>query len=56
VNDSLPPGAYVRGNPARPFVFEQRLTVLRHRLPELFQRVAALEKAVGAKPPAPEAP
>ena len=56
VNESLAPGAYVRGTPARPFVFEQRLTALRQRLPELFQRVATLEKAAGAKPPAPEAP
>jgi len=52
VNESLAPGAYVRGNPARPFVFEQRLTALRHRLPELFKRVSALETAVGG----PESP
>jgi UDP-3-O-[3-hydroxymyristoyl] glucosamine N-acyltransferase len=53
VNESLAPGAYVRGNPARPFVFEQRLTALRHRLPELFKRVSALESAAGTEPDAP---
>ena len=49
-------GILVRGTPARPYMFEQRLTALRQRLPELFKRVATLEKAAGAKPPAPEAP
>lgn len=49
INESLPAGAYVRGNPARPFMLEQRLTILRQRLPELFQRVRALETVAGLK-------
>jgi len=43
VNDDTPPGASVRGTPSRPYMFEQRLQVLRERLPELFKRVGALE-------------
>jgi len=43
VNDDTPPGSSVRGTPSRPYMFEQRLQVLRERLPELFKRVGALE-------------
>jgi UDP-3-O-[3-hydroxymyristoyl] glucosamine N-acyltransferase len=39
----LAPGATVRGSPSLPYMLEQRLTVLRNRLPELFRRVEALE-------------
>lgn len=39
-------GAFVSGVPALPHMLEQRLTVLRKRLPELFRRFEALEVAV----------
>lgn len=39
-------GAFVSGLPALPHMLEQRLTVLRKRLPELFRRFEALEVAV----------
>lgn len=39
-------GAFVSGLPALPHMLEQRLTVLRKRLPELFRRFDALEVAV----------
>lgn len=39
-------GAFVSGVPALPHMLEQRLTVLRKRLPELFRRFDALEVAV----------
>ncbi|HTQ29880.1 MAG TPA: UDP-3-O-(3-hydroxymyristoyl)glucosamine N-acyltransferase [Opitutaceae bacterium] len=44
VNESLPAKAHVRGTPGMPYMLEQRLTVLRNRLPELFRRVEALEE------------
>ena len=44
VNDDTPPGLSVRGTPSRPYMFEQRLQVLRERLPDLFKRVAAIEE------------
>ncbi|HZP60396.1 MAG TPA: UDP-3-O-(3-hydroxymyristoyl)glucosamine N-acyltransferase, partial [Opitutaceae bacterium] len=44
VNENLPAKAYVRGTPSLPYMLEQRLTVLRNRLPELFHRVEALEE------------
>jgi UDP-3-O-[3-hydroxymyristoyl] glucosamine N-acyltransferase len=46
INSSWPAGTAVRGTPAMPFMEEQRITVLRNKLPELFKRVAALETAV----------
>jgi len=39
-------GAFVSGMPALPHMLEQRLTILRKRLPELFRRFDALEVAV----------
>lgn len=39
----LEPGAFVKGSPALPYQLEQRINVLRKRLPELFKRVDALE-------------
>jgi UDP-3-O-[3-hydroxymyristoyl] glucosamine N-acyltransferase len=47
INDDTPAGAFVRGTPSRPYMFEQRLQVLRERLPELFKRVGALEERLG---------
>jgi UDP-3-O-[3-hydroxymyristoyl] glucosamine N-acyltransferase len=43
VASDLAAGATVRGSPSLPYMLEQRLTVLRNRLPELFRRVEALE-------------
>jgi UDP-3-O-[3-hydroxymyristoyl] glucosamine N-acyltransferase len=40
----LPPGSYVNGTPAIPYLLERRLQVLHQRLPDLFKRVEALEK------------
>ncbi len=44
VTSNVPAGAYVNGTPAIPFMLERRLAVLHQRLPDLFKRVAALEK------------
>ncbi len=43
VNSSLEPGSSVKGSPCLPYSTEQRVNVLRKRLPELFKRVDALE-------------
>jgi UDP-3-O-[3-hydroxymyristoyl] glucosamine N-acyltransferase len=42
----LEAGGFVSGMPALPHMLEQRLTILRKRLPELFRRFDALEAAV----------
>jgi UDP-3-O-[3-hydroxymyristoyl] glucosamine N-acyltransferase len=39
-----PPGSYLNGTPAIPYLLERRLQVLHQRLPDLFRRVEALEK------------
>lgn len=44
LNASLPPGSFVNGNPAIPYLLERRIAVLQQRLPDLFKRVAALEE------------
>lgn len=44
INCDWPPGVQVRGTPALPFMQEQRLQVLRNKLPELFKRVKDLEE------------
>jgi len=44
VNEDTTPGSSVRGTPCRPYMFEQRLQVLRERLPDLFKRVSAIEE------------
>ncbi len=46
VNHSLPAGQVVRGTPARAYMLEQRLEVLKSRLPELFKRVGSLEETI----------
>jgi UDP-3-O-[3-hydroxymyristoyl] glucosamine N-acyltransferase len=43
---NVPPGTYVNGNPAIPYLLERRIAVLKQRLPELFHRVDALEEQV----------
>ena len=42
----VPPGSYVNGTPAIPYLLERRITVLKQRLPDLFHRVEALEEQV----------
>jgi UDP-3-O-[3-hydroxymyristoyl] glucosamine N-acyltransferase len=46
VNSDLEPGSSVKGSPCLPYSLEQRVNVLRKRLPELFKRVDALEEAI----------
>jgi UDP-3-O-[3-hydroxymyristoyl] glucosamine N-acyltransferase len=44
VNSSLEPGSSVKGSPCLPYSLEQRVNVLRKRIPDLFKRVDALEE------------
>lgn len=44
ISSDLPPGSYVNGTPAIPYMLERRIAVLQQRLPELFKRVERLEK------------
>jgi UDP-3-O-[3-hydroxymyristoyl] glucosamine N-acyltransferase len=44
VPSDIAAGVTVRGSPSLPYMVEQRLTVLRNRLPELFHRVDTIEK------------
>lgn len=46
INHDIEPGSNVRGSPCFPYLFAQRLEVLKKRLPELFQRVKSLEETV----------
>ncbi len=46
VISDLAPGAYVKGNVGLPYLLEQRINVLRQRLPELFRRVDSLEAQI----------
>jgi UDP-3-O-[3-hydroxymyristoyl] glucosamine N-acyltransferase len=43
VNADLEPQSFVKGSPCMPYNLEQRINVLRRKLPELFKRVDALE-------------
>ena len=50
VNADLDPGSFVKGSPCLPYQLEQRVNVLRRKLPDLFKRVDALEsRIIGAK-------
>ncbi len=44
VNSDLEPNSFVKGTPGLPYNLEQRINVLRKKLPELFKRVGALEE------------
>jgi UDP-3-O-[3-hydroxymyristoyl] glucosamine N-acyltransferase len=46
----VPPGSYLNGTPALPYMLERRLQILHQKLPELFKRVDELEKRL--PPPA----
>ncbi len=50
VGKDVPAGASVFGTPSIPLLLEQRFNVLRKRIPELFQRVDALEEHLGLGP------
>jgi len=50
VKDDIPPKTSVWGQPSLPLLLEQKIVILRNRLPELFKRVDALEKLTGAGP------
>ena len=43
INADLAPASFVKGTPCLPYQLEQRINVLRRKLPELFKRVDALE-------------
>jgi len=47
VNSDLEPKSFVKGSPCLPYNLEQRINVLRKRLPDLFKRVDALEERLG---------
>ena len=49
VNSDLAPGSFVKGSPCLPYNTEQRLNVLRKKIPDLFKRVDVLESAAGLK-------
>lgn len=49
VNSDLAPGSFVKGSTCLPYNLEQRINVLRKRLPDLFKRVDALESAFDSK-------
>ena len=42
----VPPGSYLNGTPAIPYMLERRLQILHQRLPDLFKRVEILEKKI----------
>jgi UDP-3-O-[3-hydroxymyristoyl] glucosamine N-acyltransferase len=52
IKEDIAPKASVWGSPSLPLILEQKITILRNRLPELFKRVEALERAAGLKKPA----
>ncbi len=49
VKDDIAPKASVWGQPSMPLLLEQKIIILRSRLPELFKRVDALERKAGGK-------
>lgn len=49
VNSNLEPKSFVKGGPCLPYNLEQRINVLRKKLPELFKRVDAIEEQLEKK-------
>ncbi len=43
INSDVAPGSFIKGSPFLPYNMEQRINVLRKKLPDLFKRVDALE-------------
>lgn len=52
INSDIEPGAFLKGSPCLPYNLEQRINVLRKRLPDLFRRVDEIERRL-EKPSAP---
>ena len=50
IQADVAPGATIKGTPGTPYMLEQRINVLRLRLPELFERVGKLEKFLQKSP------
>ncbi|MBC7368486.1 MAG: UDP-3-O-(3-hydroxymyristoyl)glucosamine N-acyltransferase [Undibacterium sp.] len=48
INADLAAGSFVKGTPCLPYQLEQRINILRRKLPDLFKRVDALESHFGA--------
>jgi len=48
VKDDIAPKTSVWGSPSLPLLLEQKIVILRNRLPDLFKRVDALERELGA--------
>jgi len=46
VKEDIPANTSIWGTPSMPLLLEQKLTILRNRLPELFKRVKTLEAAI----------
>lgn len=46
ITADLPPGSFVNGTPAIPYLLERKIAVLQMRLPDLFKRVDALEAQI----------
>jgi len=46
VKDDIPPNTSIWGTPSLPLLLEQKLVILRNRLPELFKRVKTLEAEI----------
>lgn len=49
VKDDIPAKTSVWGSPCLPVLLEQKITILRNRLPDLFKRVDELERRAGVK-------
>lgn len=47
VNTDVDPGAFMKGSPMLPYSVEQRINVLRRKIPDLFKRVDAIERDLG---------
>jgi len=47
ITADLPPGSFVNGTPAIPYLLERKIAVLQQRLPDLFKRVDTLEAQIG---------
>jgi UDP-3-O-[3-hydroxymyristoyl] glucosamine N-acyltransferase len=46
INGDVAPGAFINGTPHLPYILERRIVVLQRRLPEVFQRLDALEEQI----------
>jgi UDP-3-O-[3-hydroxymyristoyl] glucosamine N-acyltransferase len=46
ITTNIPPGSFVNGTPAIPYLLERKIAVLQQRLPELFKRVDSLEAQI----------